>query len=92
MKTILRICLIIIAITMKASLFYFFITGTIPLAALSLSMFGLSGIVICEQIRSEKEDGRPKSKPYFYFFLCGMIFQLIVTVMLIVSGNFTLTI
>ena len=77
---------------MKASLFYFFITDTIPLVALSLSMFGLSGIVICEQIRSEKENGRPKSKPYFYFFLCSMIFQPIVTVMLIVSGNFTLTI
>jgi len=92
MKTILRICVIIFAIAMAAALLYFFLSGTLPLVALSLSMLALSGIMACEQIRGEKEDGQPRSKPYFYLFICGMIFYLAVTIILIVSGNFTFTI
>lgn len=92
MRKILRICVIIVGIAMVAALIYLFVSGVILSVVISLLMFALLGIVVCEQIRSEKEDGQPKSKFYFYFFICGMLFQLAVTIILISSGNFTFTI
>lgn len=92
MKTLLRVCVVIVGIMMVAAIIYSLLSGVLPSVMMSLLMFAILGIVVCEQIRSEKEDGQPKSKFYFRLFLCGMIFQLAATIVLIASGNFTFVI
>ena len=92
MKTLLRICLIFVGVVMIATIIYFFVSGVVLSVVMSLLMLAVLGIVVCEQVRSEKEDGQPKSKFYFRFFIFGMIFQLVVTIALIASGNFAFTV
>ena len=92
MKILLRICLLLVGIAMVAAVLYFIVSGIILSVVLSFLMLAILGIVVCEQIRQVKESGQPKSKFYFRLFICGMIFQLVVTIALIVSGNFTFTI
>jgi 4-hydroxybenzoate polyprenyltransferase len=92
MKTLLRISVIIVGVAIVATIIYFFVSGVVLSVLMSLLMFAILGIVVCEQVRSEKEDGQPKSKFYFRFFICGVIFQFVVTIALIASGNFAFSV
>ena len=89
MKKILKICAIAAGVMMLATVIYTIVTGVVLFVAMSLVMFLFLGLVVCEQIRSEKEDGQPRSKGYFFFFLFAMIFQFLVTLILLITGNLT---
>jgi len=90
MKTALRLSMIVLLIVMIPTLVYFFVTGVLLSVVTSLCMFALCAIMLCTQIWQEREDGEPRSKFYFRFFLIMMVAQAIVTIALIASGNFTL--
>jgi len=82
----------IVGVVMVTTVIYFFISGVLLSLVISLLMLAILGIVLCEQIRSKKQDGQSKSEFYFWFFICLLIFQLAVTIVLIASGNFTFTV
>ena len=92
MKTFLRVCVIILAVAVVAASVYFFVSGLVPIAVMTLFMSAISWIMVCEQIRIEREEGRARSKFYFYFFIFFGIFNLIGAIILFASGNLTFTI
>ncbi|MCL2408704.1 MAG: hypothetical protein FWC96_03715 [Oscillospiraceae bacterium] len=67
MKMILRVCTIVVAIAIVAVVIHFFISGALLIRVLSLLVAALMGVLACEQIRSERGDGRQKSRRWLYF-------------------------
>ena len=90
MKTFLLICVMFLILSVVTVLIYFFVSGVLPIAVMMLLMSVISWIMVCEQVRCEREENQPKSKFYFYFFIFSGIFNLVKAILMFVSGNLTL--